>query len=325
MMEALVQPPTPTPAPSTSLGGILARKLLACTTSMGCTASAYTPYTVPEAENLALALGSRGFFTVRREGSDATVVARGKVPISGGNEALFGTELSDETWTYANGGGHFVFLYGYPVATATLGNKLKEASVENLAYSFNRWPDSLTPEGKFVADDIVHVFVCLNEEIDVPHLPGVEHSHGRMQRESTLLSEYDPAFCPKPTSLQASVAAPMKQFAMSLLPKAWSAMFFGDVKTPVIGGSAYDFSDFAPVGANTEGKLVLTGPVGPLKVNQALGFVVQALSGGNTPMERVPVELYSPRFARISRGPGFFFSCPILRASPARAPYIQLP
>lgn len=303
LMEAFVKPPTTVSTSLATLGGVLARKLLACTTSLGCTTVAYDQDAVPEAASLALALGPRGFFAVRRkalneqdEAASAPVVARAEIPMTNGNAALFGTELeSGWTWTRANYkvDGHFVFLYGFPIGVDAL--PIKEATVDNLAYSFNRWPGSDTDNGKFADDRVVHVFVCFNKEIDVPHLTGVEHSHGRMQRKGALLSDHEPAYCPKPSSLQASVASPMKLLAMSLLPKTWSAMFFGDVRTPVIGGSAWDFSPFAPVGANTAGKLVMETNFVDRQVfaigDPKLNFKITATSGSNTPME-IEVELY---------------------------------
>lgn len=290
MVETLVEAP-PATVPSVVLGGTLVRKLLTCTTSLGCTTGAYVPADVPLAADLAKALDAQGLFTVRQDGTPA--LARGTIPFFGTNAAKFGTELSAGwTWPQANGGGTFVLLYGYPTAPSFVG----EAKVATLGYSFNRWPDSLTPDGKFKDDGIVHVGVCFKDEIDVPHLDGVEHSHGRMQREGTLLSYHTPGFCGQAGfSLQASLAAPARALAMSLLPTSWAAMFFGDVRTPVIGGSAWDFSDFAPVGANTAGRLVIEAAPAAgsfINVGDALNIRVLALSGGGTPMERVPVEIY---------------------------------
>jgi hypothetical protein len=70
-------------------------------------------------------------------------------------------------------------------------------------------------------------------------------------------------------------------------------MFMTDIRTPVIGGGSIDWSDFAPVGADTAGSLVITqGPKATYTVEEPLMIRVLAQSGDLTPMERVPVELY---------------------------------
>ena len=277
---------------SAEIGARLAQALLACTTDAGCSASAVAPYSLPSLNDLELALSdAAGLFAVRAGTNGSPAIARDKVPFDDEtNGGLFGTQLTEGDWTTANGGGALVLLYGFPITPSFVS----ETTVGNLGYSFNRWPDP----GDFIADGLVIVGVCFTTDIDVPHPSTVESARGRMQREGTLLAFHAPTFSPSECRdpdppLNASLFGPARDIALSLLPRAWSAMFISDIRTPVIGGGSIDWSDFAPVGADTAGSLVITqGPKATYTVNEPLMIEVRAQSGGATPMERVPVELY---------------------------------
>lgn len=282
-------------------GARLAQALLACTTAtevesppaadVGCSASAVAMYSLPSLSDLELALSqAAGLFAVRVGTNGSPAIARAKVPFDLTNGGLFGTQLTTGSWTAANGGGSLVLIYGFPITPS-----VRETTVGNLGYSFNRWPDP----GLFIADGLVIVGVCFTNDVDVPHPATVESARGRMQRddaEGTLLSFHAPTFsqseCRTPP-LNASLFGPARNFALSLLPRAWSAMFMSDRKTPVIGGGSIDWSDFAPVGADTAGSLeIIEPPKTTYSVNEPLMIRVLAQSGGETPMERVPVEIY---------------------------------
>lgn len=270
------------------VGSRLVNGLLACTTAAGCTSAALPGI------DLSGALGSAaGTFAVRAGSAADAVVARGTVPFTdftgADNTALFGAELTAGwSWTQANGGGALMLLYGTPVTTGLVS--LLDTGVGGLQYDMNRWPDN----GTFVEDDIVHVGVCFGIELEFPHDHATgESTRPRMQRESTLLSARAPSYCPPSAAPQtASFAAPLLSLARGLLPRGWFAM--GDVRSPAIGGSAYDFSRFAPVAADVQGTVaVLDGPQPIVQAGQPIGTIrVQSRSGGGTPMERVFVRLY---------------------------------
>lgn len=281
------------------IGSRLANALLACTTGGGCSAAALPGLDLTGA----LALPA-GLFRLYTGAMSAPAVARGTVSFADfdgqQNAALFGVELTGGwSWTAANGGSHLVLLYGQPITEDPLD--LSEPGFGELQYDFNRWPRT----GPFVSDDIVHVGVCFTSEVALPH----DHDTGesgqpRMQREGTLLSDYAPTFCPPADgALQASLLGTFAAFTRSVLPARWLAMFT-DVRTPKVGGSALDFSRFAPVAADPEGRLeMLTGPVSVAGTGQSIGpVVIRALSGGGTPMERVLVTLYVANNSGVPAG-----------------------
>jgi hypothetical protein len=270
------------------VGSRLANALLACTTEAGCAAAALPglslvgPMSHP-AGVFALYVGSSAEPAVARAGIAFVDFADEQ------NSALFGVELSDGfSWTQVNGT-DFVLIYGQPAFKGDLN--LQETSIGDLVYQFNRWPSP----GPFVDDDIVHIGVCFLHEIELPHDDQTGKSTlPRMQREGTLLSSYSPTFCPTPETIQtASVLAPLTAFARSLL-RTSGLIALDDVKAPRVGGSALDFSHFAPVAANTEGHLeMLTGPPDVAAPGASLGPIsIRARSGGGTPVERVLVTLY---------------------------------
>lgn len=278
-------------AGSVSAGASLTRSLLACTTAVGCSSQAFMPYSIPSATALAKAIGEpTGLFELR--GADnVAVVARSAIAFTDdlgrANTALFGTQVSaTSNWATANQS-PFVFFYGYRTDPTFVG----EATVaNNVGYSFNRWPDV----GTFLQDDVVHVGACFAQDVGFVHAPGEPDPKGRMQREGTLLSEYTSlTFCP-PAPQLASMFAPVKLLAARVLPRSWSAMFFGDTRTPIVGGSALDFSNFAPAGVDAAGHLEwLSGPNAVTRPGESIGpITIKALSGGSTPMERVLVTVY---------------------------------
>ncbi|HEU5208627.1 MAG TPA: hypothetical protein VFU06_04380 [Longimicrobiales bacterium] len=271
------------------VGSRLANALLACTSGEGCTAAA-----LPDIDLSAALSLPAGLFRIYTGDMAAPAIARGLVPFvdfdGNQNAALFGVELSGGwSWTAANGGTPLVLLYGAPVVEG--GLDLLEPGFGGLQYDVKRWPRP----GPFVGDDIVHVGACFTSEVTLPHDHETnESAQPRMQREGTLLSAYSPTFCPPgDVPQQASLLGPIATLTRSVLPARWLAML-SDVRTPRVGGSALDFSRFAPVAADAEGRLeMLSGPASVATLGQSIGtIVIRALSGGGTPMERVRVTLY---------------------------------
>lgn len=281
------------------IGSRLANALLACTTSAGCTAAGLPGLDLTGAMTL-----SNGLFRLYTGAMGAPAVARGTVPFvdfSGRqNKGLFGVELNDDwSWTAANGGSPLVLVYGAPVVSDPL--MLLEPGFGGLQYDVKRWPAA----GPFVSDDIVHVAACFAFDVALPHDHDTgESSQPRLQREGTLLSTYSPTFCPpRDVPQQASLLGTLTALSRSVLPARLVAMF-SDVRTPVIGGSALDFSRFAPVAASTSGRLEMSHePVSVAKSGQSIGpVVIRAVSGGGTPMERVAVRLYVERNRGVPAG-----------------------
>ncbi|MHB1170701.1 MAG: hypothetical protein ACYC28_15605 [Longimicrobiales bacterium] len=271
------------------VGSRLANALLACTTGSGCTSGA-----VPNLDLVDALTHSAGMFRIYTGSMALPAVARGIVPFvdfdGNQNAALFGVELSDGwSWTAANGGTSLVLLYGAPILEG--GLDLLEPGFGDLQYDVKRWPTL----GPFVDDDIVHVGACFTTEVALPHDHETnESTQPRMQREGTLLSAYSPTFCPPvDTPVQASIAGSFATLTRAVLPGRLLTMF-SDVRTPRIGGSALDFSRFAPVAADVQGRLeMVNGPISVATAGQSIGnIVIRAMSGGGTPMERVQVTLY---------------------------------
>ncbi|HEX6308064.1 MAG TPA: hypothetical protein VFZ69_07745 [Longimicrobiales bacterium] len=269
---------------SATVGSRLVNALLACTTAEGCS-SAGLP--VP-ALNLVGAMSTGGLFSLHTGASGVPAIARDAIPFTdfsgNANSALFGTELTaGNSWTAVNGGTHLVLIYGSPVAGAG------QQGFASLRYDLERWPDT----GNFIADGLVHVGVCFAQEVVLPHDPVTGKSdQARMRRESTLLSNYSPTFCP-PVVQNASVLASLTAFAKTVL-RSTGFMILGDTRTPIVGGSPIGWSQFGPEAANVEGRLVMeTEPAAVTNVGESFGpITIQALSGDGTPMERVLVTLY---------------------------------
>ncbi len=282
-----------------AIGSRLANALLACTTDAGCTSTA-----LPGIDLASALSASAGIFRVYTGDMDGPAVARGVMPFvdfdGRQNTALFGVELTGGwSWTAANGGTPLVLLYGAPVVDDPL--TLLEPGFGALQYDVKRWPRN----GPFVGDNIVHFAACFASEVALPH----DHATGqstqpRMQRENTLLTTYVPTFCP-PTggALQASLLGSVIAVTRSVLPARWLAMF-SDIRTPVVGGSALDFSRFAPVAADVGGRIeMVSGPAEVVKAGTSIGpIVVRGLSGGGTPMERVRVNMYIEKNRGIPAG-----------------------
>ena len=268
------------------IGSRLTNALLACISSVNC-----DPAAVPGIDFVG-ALSPGGLFAVRFGDSRAPAIARNDLPFidfaSHQNAARFGVEINQGTsWAAANQS-KIVLLYGRPLVEG--GLDLKETGIGGLQYEFNRWPKL----GPFASDNLVHVGVCFREEIELPDDPVTGASaQPRMQRESTLLSPREPTFCSSATNLQkASVLGPLGSLARSLLSSAGIAMF--GVKTPAIGGSALDFSRFAPVAANPNGSAqFLKGPPSVVKPNASLGpITIRVATGRGTGIERARVTVY---------------------------------
>lgn len=280
------------------IGSRLANALLACTSGGGCTAAA-----LPNLDLAGALSAPAGMFRVYTGKDDDPAVARATIPFTdfsgNSNAALFGVELSDGwSWTAANGGTHLVLVYGTPVVEDPLS--LLEPGFGGLQYDIKRWPAN----GPFVSDDIVHVSVCFQSEVSLPHDDTGESPQPRMQRESTLLTQHLPEFCRSASSArQASLAGGFTAIARAVLPARLLAMF-SHVRTPVVGGSALDFSRFAPVIAGTSGRLELVeGPKSVVHRGKSIGpIVVRAVSGGGTPIERVQVTLYLKRNKGVPAG-----------------------
>jgi hypothetical protein len=203
-----------------------------------------------------------------------------------------------------------VLFYGAPVSGVL---DLQEVGFGGLQFDMNRYPVPPvgTPGNPFLGDAL-HVGVCFETEVTLPHAGGDESRPTmapRMQREAVLLETFDPDFCGDafPALQSASIGAPALTLARSLLPSSWSgavvdrgllpsswfAVAVTDRKAPSLGGTPLEFSTFAPVAAEVEGQLeFLTVPASRTAEGESLGEIrVQARAGGGTPIEKVLVTL----------------------------------
>jgi hypothetical protein len=268
------------------IGSRLGNGLLRCTRSL--CSSAPLPQPLP-GDALIAAMSPQGTFAFRAGPDALPAVARDAVPFANGtNSALWGVELSaGYTWAQVSAADP-VLIYGFPVANLAVS----EVGIGALQYDFRRWPRN----GTFVNDNVVHVGVCLEHEVALPHDAQGRSLQARMQREQTLLSSADrPGFCPpEPQEMQlASLFGGVALVARAVLPSTWFASALDDTSVRHVGGSALDFSRFAPVGANTAGYLeMVQGPVAVATAGESIGTIkVRAWSGGDTRMERVRVTL----------------------------------
>lgn len=243
------------------------------------------------------ALSEGGLFGVRN-GDLIPVLARAPLAFidfdANQNRALFGLE-TDLPWSTVTGT-PYVLFYGASVSGVL---DLQDVGFGGLQFDMNRYPvpPAGTPGNPFVGDAL-HVGVCFESEVTLPHAGGDESRPTMaplMQREAVLLEAFAPDFCAGafPALQSASIGAPALALARGLLPSSWFAVAVTDRKAPSLGGTPLEFSTFAPVAAEVEGQLeFLTVPASRTTEGESLGEIrVQARSGGGTPIEKVLVTL----------------------------------
>lgn len=274
-----------------SVGSNLARGLLACTRSL------CAPEALPQID-LTGALGATGLFAVRGPGT-VPATSRGTVGFADfqgvSRKAWWVVEVSD-SWSVVTGVPRTLF-FGAP-AQGSAALTPDELPFGSLQFDLQRFPDN----GNF-RNDALHVAVCFDGNIEVPHAGGDDRRptlRPLMQREGVLLEKYDPEGCAAgPQSvpvLQASMASSLntavRRVASLLFPATEVAR--DDLLIRGLGGSAMDFSRFAPVAALGDGTLeFLTLPPAVVDAGTPLGTIkVRARSGNGTPIEQVLVRLY---------------------------------
>lgn len=274
-------------------GSTLVNGLLACTTSL------CAPAALPGID-FTSALMSTGVFGVRAGGQQyvASILPIPFTDYQGNpNSAYWGIEV-DKPWYDVTGSTPDpTLVYGAPIFQG--GVSLKDVSLSNVQFAFHLYPDNV----KDFEDDL-HVGVCLTSPLAVPHqIPGDNSSPELLpavQRApnagmvGVVLQRDQVSFCGDLIKdvVYASLFAPVSSLVEAILPASMRTMFFGDRSTTVIGGTPLDFSDFAVIGANTTGRLVLlNGPNPVVTEGQSVGnLVVQAVTGMDTPVEKVLVH-----------------------------------
>jgi hypothetical protein len=262
-------------AGSPAAGSQLANKLIACTSSL-CNAAALPGI------NFVPALSTYGLFAIR--GNNSTdALARGAQPFvdfqGKANSARWGVEVS-QPWPAVTGV-PMIVVYGGPENTLLLA----ELNIGSLRYDLKTWPDVAFAEGS------LHVGTCFASEIELPEVAGA-NSTARMRREGILLETATPGFCPPPVQ-SASIFGSFASLARKLLPTAIADNFLAGEKASGVGGTAADFSRFAPVAADAHGRVeFVVGPNPVVIAGQSIGVIqVRARSGDGTPMERALITL----------------------------------
>lgn len=245
------------------------------------------------------ALTGPGIFAVRGAGVGipaAPAVAAASVPFTDfdgvANGARWGLETSAANWGEAVGVPTVLF-HGVPETGDPLG--LSDLAFGDLAFDIESFPDvNGFPENK------VHIGVCYDIEVTVPHVDDDEGKPTlaeRMQREGTILEAYGMGCSDWPAAGSSASSAGVfasvaSAFGRAFLPQPLAAALMGDRKAPSTGGSPIDFSQFAPVAADPQGRMEWVVPPRDGDDDTVLdAIVVQAVTGAGTPIELVDVNL----------------------------------
>jgi hypothetical protein len=214
------------------------------------------------------------------------------------NDGLWVLTTTATSWSEATNSYGPVLIYGQPSSYNNLD--LDEVPFEDLAVELHTFPDV-----ERFDDGLLHVGVCFENDVEVPHVGGLESNPTRverLQREGTLLQTYSglteescAGFRASATGLAFS-GGPLGRFlasaAETLLPRPLFAALVTDRRTPLSSGSPIDFSTIAPVAADPSGRLVFVDAPQDGSAGTPLPLIrVQALSGGGTPLERVAIQL----------------------------------
>ena len=230
---------------------------------------------------------SGGIFAVRGTGTEP-VVANAAVPFvdfdNVGNRALWGLETSGASWGVATGATPILF-YGSPdVGSPIVPDELAFGDLQFELYSF--------PDIDGFASDNVHVGVCYETEIGLPHIGGDPQGPTlaeQLQREGTILQSHAVG-CPAwwntiaAASLRSTLGGAVAFLGRAFLPQPLAASLMNDRRAPSTGGTPIDFSRFAPVAADPNGRLRFVEPPKDGFSDGVLDpIVVEALSGSGTP------------------------------------------
>ncbi|MEJ2541803.1 MAG: hypothetical protein P8188_17865, partial [Gemmatimonadota bacterium] len=245
--------------------------------------------------------GEGGIFAVRADDMEP-ILARGVVPFvdfeGDANDGLWVLTTTAPSWAEATNTYGPVLIYGRPSSYTELD--LDEVPFEDLAVELHSFPDV----DRF-DDGRLHVGICFENDVEIPHVGGLESNPTRverLQREGTLLQTYTgltgeacAAFrgtLPGLAFSDGPLGRLLAGAAQALLPRPLFAALVTDRRTPLSSGSPIDFSTIAPVAADPSGRLVFVDP--PQNGNAGIPLPVirvQALSGGGTPLERVAIQL----------------------------------
>lgn len=253
---------------------------------LGCTSSLCETLPSP-AIDFTGALMSEGLFALRSQTADPAI-SRNPVQFTDLRgttiDGIWGVEV-DQPWAQVAFADP-VLIYGNPLTSN--GAPVNEATIGNIQYKLDVYPDA----GEFL-DGALHVGACFSP--DVVYDDGTNLLEPLLQRELVLLEAHVPGFCGTvfPATQTASLFGPLVSVVKSLLPAPF-AFARADKKAPAVGGTPLDFSRFALVAANTNGYLeFLTQPDPSPTEGEPIGNLqIRAMSGADTPMEKVVISVY---------------------------------
>lgn len=253
--------------------------------------------------------GLGGIFAVRGSGSEP-VVANGAVPFTDfdneSNHALWGMEVTGGSWANATGVGDRILFYGAPGSSPLSTNEVPFADLKMDLHSF--------PDLEGFATNQVHVGVCYENDVTLPHAGGDEGQPPLLEillRNGTLLQSHAVGCATwwnavTTPDLRDALGSAVAFLARTVLPQPLAASLMTDRRAPSTGGSPIDFSIFAPVAADGQGELRWVVPPVDGDDDEPLApIVVEALSGAGTPIELVEVTLHLVGNQGIPAGASF--------------------
>lgn len=270
-----------------SVGSRLVNGLLGCTTSLCVSADPIADF--------APALSAQGLFAVRSGGA-ASALSRAPVDFvdfkGESNKASWVISVS-QPWSTVVGPGP-VLLYGAPSS----GNSpvVADPAIGDLQFDLNRFP-----VGERFPAGSLHVSICLQHDVELPHVDGDESRKTlvpRIQREKVLMMNRDANICESERDNLNFAAAGFRVgslFAAAgrlLSPRTLFAART-DVRIASLGSSALDFSHFAAVAAHPEGTIeFLTEPTAVVREGESIGVIqVVARSAAGSLIGEIPVVL----------------------------------
>ena len=277
-------------------------------TSYLCAADAVRCGNPPAAVEAAV-FESGGIFAVRSTGT-TPVVANTSVPFvdfdNVSNQALWGLETTAASWAAATGASPILFYGSHEVGSPIDPDEL---SFGDLQFELNSFPDV---DG--FGSSNVHVGVCYETEIGLPHIGGDPTGPTlaeQLQREGTLLESHAVGCAGwwntvAASSLRETLGDAVAFLGRAFLPQPLAASLMNDRRAPSTGGTPIDFSRFAPVAADPLGRLqFVEAPTDGYSDGALNTIVVEALSGAGTQVELVSVSLHLTGNNGIPAGASF--------------------